>query len=102
MPLLRVAIAHLAPIAGDLPHNRRMVERAVTQSAKAGAEWIITPELVISGYSFVKLIGTDWILPQPDAWMTEFCARVRELGVTVFWDTPNAMHKRSDSTTRYL
>ena len=67
---LRIALLHLAPIPGDLTGNRRLVEKAVTAAARLGATWIITPELIVTGYTFADSIGTEWILPQPDSWMT--------------------------------
>ena len=70
---LRVALAHLAPIPADLAHNRHLVEAALIAAARAGAHWIVTPELVISGYTFADSIGTEWIVPQPDPWMTTLC-----------------------------
>jgi len=87
-PVLRIALLHLAPIPADLAHNRHLVEAAVTTAAGLGAEWIITPELCISGYTFTDQIGTDWILTQPDAWMKGFCELVRRLRVTVFLSLP--------------
>lgn len=85
---LRIALLHLAPIAGDVAGNRRLVEAAVAAAARAGAEWIVTPEFCISGFTFADEIGTDWIQAQPDAWMTAFCRRVAELRVTVFLSHP--------------
>ncbi len=85
---LRIALLHLAPIPGDLAHNRRLVEKAVTTAARLGAAWIATPELIICGYSFADSIGTEWILPQPDPWMTALCRLVAQLGVTVFLSHP--------------
>lgn len=67
---LRIALLHLAPLAGDLAYNQRLVETAVTTAAGLGAAWILTPELCICGYTFADQIGTDWILPQPDLWMS--------------------------------
>ena len=45
-------------------------------------------ELFITGYKFAEVIGTDWILPQPDDWMQKFCGQVAEHGVTVFLSHP--------------
>jgi 5-aminopentanamidase len=87
-PLLRIALLHLAPIPADLAHNRRLVETAVTTAADSGVDWIVTPELCISGYAFADQIGTDWILPQPDPWMEDFCQLVARLRVTVFLSLP--------------
>ena len=85
---LRVALLHLAPIPGDLAHNRRLVEKAVTTAAELGAGWITMPELVICGYSFADTIGTEWIVAQPDPWMTALCRLVAQLRVTVFLSHP--------------
>ena len=48
-----------------------MIETAVMQAAQAGANLILTPELAVCGYSVLDRIGTDWITPQPDEWMTQ-------------------------------
>lgn len=87
-PILRIALLHLAPVPADVANNRRMVERAVVTAAGMGANWIITPELCICGYSFADSIGTAWIKPQPDEWMTRFCGLVAQLNVTVFLSHP--------------
>jgi 5-aminopentanamidase len=85
---LHVALLHLAPRPGDLAHNRRLVETAVTTAVGRGATWILTPELCISGYAFADEIGTDWIVPPPDPWMRNFCQLVARLHATVFLSHP--------------
>ena len=85
---LRIALLHLAPIPGEVEQNRQLVERAVTTAAESGSAWILTPELCITGYTFADRIGTDWILPQPDPWMTGFSQLTSRLGVTVFLSHP--------------
>lgn len=88
MKPLRVAMLHLAPVVGDVAHNRRLAEQGLARAAGMGAQWVITPELFIAGYKFVADIGTDWILPQPDAWMQGFCRQVADCGVTAFLSHP--------------
>ena len=85
---MRIALLHIAPVTGDLDHNRRLVEQGVAAAAEAGAQWAITPELCIPGYLFLKSIGTGWIQPQPDQWMTNFCRTVRRRRITVFLSHP--------------
>jgi 5-aminopentanamidase len=85
---LRVAFLHLAPVPGDLAGNRRMIETAVTRAAQAGAAWILTPELVVCGYSFVDRIGTGWISPQPDEWMAQMGRLASRLCITLFLSLP--------------
>lgn len=87
-PTLRISLLHLAPITGEIEHNRRLIENAVTTAAGLGAQWIITPELCVCGYQFAVQIGTDWILPQPDPWMERFCQQVARLRLTVFLSHP--------------
>jgi len=89
MSNLRVSLLHLAPVTGDISHNRSLVESAVKLAAAQGADWVVTPELCIPGYMFLREIGSDWILPQPDTWMQGFCRLVHELQVTVFLSHPD-------------
>lgn len=88
MRKLRISFLHLAPVTSDIENNRRLVESAVKVAATQGADWAITPELCIPGYLFMKQIGTDWILPQPDDWMRGFCQLVKKLGLSVFLSHP--------------
>ena len=88
MKPLRVAMLHLAPELADVAHNRALAEKGLSRAAALGAQWVITPELFVTGYKFAEMIGTDWILPQPDEWMQTFCGHVRELGLTVFLSHP--------------
>ena len=85
---MRIALLHIAPVTGDIEHNRKLVERGVVAAAEAGAHWAITPELCIPGYLFLKKLGTGWIQPQPDQWMTEFCGLAHDNGITVFLSHP--------------
>jgi 5-aminopentanamidase len=51
----------------------------------------------VCGYEFNAVIGTVWIEPQPDAWMTAFCELVNALRVTVFLS-----HPERDRSTGHL
>lgn len=86
--ILRIAFLHLAPIPGDLSGNRRMIETAVMRAAEAGANWVLTPELAVCGYSFADRIGTGWIAPQPDEWMALMSRLASRLHVTLFLSHP--------------
>ena len=88
MKPLRVAMLHLAPVVADVAHNRGLAELGLARAAALGAQWVITPELFITGYKFAEVIGTDWIQPQPDEWMQRFCRQVADCGVTVFLSHP--------------
>lgn len=85
---LRIAFLHLAPVPGDVTGNRRLIERAIVTAAEQGASWVLTPELVVCGYSFSERIGTDWILPQPDHWMKQIGRLAARRRVTLFLSHP--------------
>ncbi|MFQ6028837.1 MAG: carbon-nitrogen hydrolase family protein [Dehalococcoidia bacterium] len=84
----RISFCHIAPVTSQIERNRQLVVEAVKVAAREGADWVVTPELCISGYLFLKEIGSDWILPQPDDWMQGFCRLVQELRVNVFLSHP--------------
>jgi predicted amidohydrolase len=86
--ILKIAFLHLAPIPGEIAANRILIERAIRTAAGRGAAWILTPECGVCGYSFADRIGTDWILPQPDPWMTAMLAMAGRLKTTVFLSHP--------------
>lgn len=85
---VRIAFLHLAPVVGALERNRRLLELGIRRAAQRGTDWVLTPELAVCGYQFAQLIGTDWIMPQPDPWMMQFCELVRCLGIAVFLSHP--------------
>lgn len=53
---VRIAIAQVNPTVGDLAGNRRLVEAAAARAAAAGAELVLLPELVLTGYPPMDLL----------------------------------------------
>jgi 5-aminopentanamidase len=84
----RIAFLHLATVPGAVERNQYAIVEAIKHAAAAGAEWIVTPELAVCGLQFMKVIGTDWIQPQPDPWMRRLCRLVKDLKRTVFLCCP--------------
>ena len=93
---LRIALCHLAAKPGELASNRSEVAKAVEVAAREAADWIVTPELCVSGYGFVDKIGTDWIQPQPGPWMKAMMKQAKALKVTLFLSHP----ERDSATDR--
>jgi predicted amidohydrolase len=81
-------LLHLAPEAGAVEHNRALIEKATAVAADMGAVWVVSGELVVSGYRFHPLIGTDWITSQPDRWMRRFAEFTASLGVVSLLSHP--------------
>lgn len=88
MKRIRIALLHLNSLAGQLEHNRQLIEAGVEVALDAGAQWIVTPETAVSGLQFDHLIGTDWIRPQPDAWSLTLARRVGASGAWLFLGQP--------------
>lgn len=70
--MTRVACQQLAPVTADLEANRAIALRAIRQAVDAGAEIVVLPELVTSGYTFrdpdearTAAIGADPADPHP-------------------------------------
>jgi predicted amidohydrolase len=88
MSKLKVALLHLLPIAGEIKKNQSLIEKAVKRAADQNVDWIITPELAVSGLQFSQKIGTEWIKQQPDEWMVNFVELVQSLNTNVFLGCP--------------
>jgi omega-amidase len=85
---LKVALLHLAPELGALDSNRALIEAGTFVAAELGADWVISGDLVVPGYRFDGLIGTDWIGAQPDEWMRRLARLSADLGVASFVSHP--------------
>jgi len=81
---LRLALLHLDPVPGDIVGNRARIEDGIRAAVRHGADWVVTPELAETGYNFAKRVGTDWIAPFPDAWISSLAAIARDNGVALF------------------
>ncbi len=85
-----LALLHLAPLPGDIAHNKRMVESAVRRAASLGAAFVVSPELVVSGYGFRDAIGTDWIARDQHALLAWAGDLARQASVVLLLGTPEA------------
>ena len=85
---LRIGLLHLAPELGALDENRALIESATRLAAGFGADWIVSGELVVPGYRFASLLGTEWIDEQPDFWMRRLAEISGQLGVVSFVSHP--------------
>ena len=56
---MRIALAQLNPVVGDLPGNARKIEDAIRRARDADADLLVTSELGISGYPPRDMIHRD-------------------------------------------
>lgn len=81
---LRIALLHLDAVPGDVAGNRARIEAGIEEAVSHGADWVMTPELAETGYNFASRIGTDWIAPFPDTWISTLAAIARDNRVALF------------------
>ena len=97
---LRIALLHAAPRRGDLDGNRELIEHGTRIAAAAGADWVLSGELVVTGYRFSSLTWTDWIVPEPAAWLRRLQLLSAELGTAMFVSHPERDAHTIASTTQ--
>jgi NAD+ synthase (glutamine-hydrolysing) len=59
---MRIALAQLNTVVGDLPGNEARVARAIDDAREAGAALVATPELALSGYPPEDLLFKEHFL----------------------------------------
>src|SRR6056297_2468212 len=47
---MKIALAQLNPIVGDVDHNRRLIVKTIQRARDAGVDLVVFSELVICGY----------------------------------------------------
>jgi predicted amidohydrolase len=52
--MTRIAVQQLAPTLGDIEANRALALRAIREAIDAGADVVVLPELITSGYLFTS------------------------------------------------
>lgn len=81
---VEIALLHLNLSFADLDSNYRLIERATRLAAAEGAQWVVTPELALTGYRFDLELGTDWISTGPDKYVQQAQALADELNISLF------------------
>lgn len=62
-PPLRVALAQINPVTGDLRANARLIVEAIQEGRRQGAHLVVLPELCLTGYCLDEklLMGTSFL-----------------------------------------
>ncbi|QDU81858.1 Glutamine-dependent NAD(+) synthetase [Polystyrenella longa] len=81
---MKIALAQLNPIVGDLHGNSQLVLEAAQAAAEAGAELLICSELILSGYPPKDLLLREGFVNACDAKVRELASQLpSELGVLI-------------------
>ena len=65
--MTRIACCQLDPVLGDLPGNAARINAAITGAVSAGADIVVLPELVTSGYMFADAAEARAAALSPDS-----------------------------------
>jgi NAD+ synthase (glutamine-hydrolysing) len=81
---VKIALGQLDPTIGDFEGNLRLIRQAMAESAAAGADLLVLPELVVCGYPPRDLLERDAFLEASSRALTDLCGSVRgQLAVLV-------------------
>ncbi len=79
---LRVALAQVAPVLGEVAENARQVRDHIVRAKEMGADLVVFPELTLSGYS-LGLARDDIALSVDDPELAGLAERADVLGCVV-------------------
>ena len=82
--VIKIAMLHLELQYADLEYNAALIESGIELAAQKGADWIMTPELSLTGYRFDLKIGTDWISSGPDKYVKRVQLLAKKYNVSIF------------------
>lgn len=88
---LRVALAQLDCVLGDVGENTRHARAAIAEARAAGADLIVFPELNLTGYALGD-VGDDVALDADDPTITALSAEAEDMDVVLGFVEHGAVH----------
>ena len=82
-PSLRIAMAQIDPVVGDLQGNRDRILAAMDEARATGAALVVTPELATTGYPPQDLLLKQPFLADAEAALAELIPRVQGVDLVV-------------------
>jgi len=80
---LRIALAQVNPTVGDLAGNRDLALENIERATKAGADLVVFPELMVSGYPPEDLLTRPSFIRKTAATVAEIARGVTECAVLI-------------------
>jgi predicted amidohydrolase len=82
--MTRIVCRQLAPRIGDLQYNRELVLRTIRESVDAGADILVLPELITSGYMLESAKEAASVAIRPDdSLFDDWCAEAKRGSSTI-------------------
>jgi NAD+ synthase (glutamine-hydrolysing) len=81
--LLRVALAQLNPVVGDIRGNARKISEGIARARDGGAALVVFPELALTGYPPEDLLLKTSFLDAADAALRELAGQTQEIAAVV-------------------
>jgi NAD+ synthase (glutamine-hydrolysing) len=80
---MRIALAQLDPISGDIDGNTAKIVDAITSAAAQGAQLVVTPEMAIPGYCIGDLVEDAGFLAANERAMQRVAAAAQDIVAVV-------------------
>jgi NAD+ synthetase len=87
--LVKIALAQINPVIGDVPGNVGQILEAVRQAAAEGADLVVFPEQAVIGYPGKDLLLRREIIEQNVAAVQRIAAECRDLPILLGYAEPN-------------
>src|SRR5580658_4659727 len=80
---VRVAIAQINPVVGDIAGNVKLILAAADSARMLGADLLLTPELVLTGYPPEDLLLREGFYRASDAALAELAGKLEGMPLVV-------------------
>ena len=83
---MRIVLAQLNPVVGDVPGNVRRVQQALEQSRELKPDLVVFSELMLTGYPPRDLLARSWFVDRVEAGLVEVArisAQFQEVGIII-------------------
>ncbi|MBN2465619.1 NAD+ synthase [candidate division WOR-3 bacterium] len=83
---MRIVLAQLNPVVGDVPGNLRRVRQALERARELKPDLVVFSELILTGYPPRDLLARGWLIDRVEAGLAEvrrISARYPEIGLVV-------------------
>jgi len=81
---MRIVLAQLNPVVGDVPGNVRRVQQAVERARELKPDLVVFSELILTGYPPRDLLARNWFIDRVESGLTEVAqlsARFPDIGI---------------------